>query len=179
MFVWGTSSSFSPLYLIPKGLWHYMVGNRNPYNCTTTTTLRKLSHSGIKNTVFANLTLGVKSSLVKLFIGIHCPTLLSFSRVEHMGHPHLGGKGHFPHSHQGHHGHHLLQVERVLCSSPGKKDSVEVYIFYLPHSYLNNQVYPLGANVEVANNFSHINMPPRVVKEHRLGEFLNPPRLIC
>ena len=40
-------------------------------------------------------------------------------------------------------------------------------------------MYPLGANVEVPNNFCHINVTPGVVKQHRLGEFLNPSRLVC
>ena len=139
MLVCGTSSSFSPLYLIPKGLinvnnhtWKrnnnihvqrlqpfvhdserliksMVSSGRNPYKCTTAIS------ANIKNTILLHST--GKSSLVKLFIGVDGSTLLSFSSVEHMGHPHLAQQGHFPDSP---HGGHLLQVECVLRCPPGK-----------------------------------------------------------
>ena len=82
IFVCGTSSNFSPLYLIPKGL-EGKVDYLKPYNRGVTE---------ISNVCITGWNWSCFNLLVELLVGIDSPALLSLRSVENMGHPHLWDK---------------------------------------------------------------------------------------
>ena len=147
-------------------VWYHLVGNWNPYNSSVVSSRRNPYNC---TTISGNQK--HNSPSIALVI-LTCKTFHWYRRFHSVvPRPCWAHGSPPPGSHSG-----LLSWFTTLspwwspfsgrtCSSqpPWKNDSVE--ISFNLHFI---QVYPLGANVEVLNNFSHINVPPRVVKEHRL-----------